>query len=280
MRFEFKTRHFDFPPTDCVFFGILNVTPDSFSDGGRFDSPEAALRHAVRLQEDGADVIDVGGESTRPGAETISATRELERVLPVIRSLKKNLAIPISIDTRKAAVAEAALAEGAMIVNDISGLRADPRMAQVIAAAGAGLILMHSRGDPATMQTLCHYANVVEEVKCELLERCRFAVLQGIPAGRIALDPGVGFAKTREQNLELLQHLDEFAHLTIDPGLPEHPLMIGLSRKSFLGGDVGRRGPATLAAELRAWQQGARLIRTHDVAAIRQAIAAHRTPIA
>jgi len=267
MRFEFKWRCFDFPCDRCILFGVLNITPDSFSDGGRFTTTEAAVEQAHRLQQNGADVIDVGGESTRPGATPVSMQEEMDRVLPVIRSLKKHLRIPISIDTTKASVAEAALFEGAEIVNDISGLSADPRMAGVIASSRAGLILMHSRGTPATMQTLCNYQNVVEDVLCELHQRLQVALDAGILPDRIAIDPGIGFAKTADQNLALLRNLKTLVSAF------DHPMMIGISRKSFLGGEVATRGPATLAAEIRAAQQGVHMIRTHDVTSLRQALA-------
>ena len=276
MRFAFKDQHFEFPTADCVFFGILNVTPDSFFDGGRFDAPEEALRHALCLQEDGAHVIDVGGESTRPGAAVVSTSQEIARILPVIRILKKELGIPISIDTRKADVAGAALAEGAVIVNDISGLMADARMADVVASANAGLILTHSRGEPSTMQTHCNYRDVLEEVKRELCARYQLAISRKIAADRIAFDLGIGFAKTREQSLALLRNLQLFTQHPISPALPERPVMIGVSRKSFLGVGLDERAPGTLAAELWAYQQGARMIRTHDVGAIRRAIETFR----
>ncbi|MBI4027518.1 MAG: dihydropteroate synthase [Verrucomicrobia bacterium] len=273
MRFEFKDGQFEFATGQCVLFGILNVTPDSFSDGGQFFSPESALARALELERDGAAGVDVGGESTRPGAAAVSVAEEMGRVLPVIRLLRRRLRIAISIDTTKAAVADAALAEGAAIVNDISGLTADARMAEVIASSKAGLILMHSRGTPAMMQTLCNYRDVVKEVKDELLQRRETALAAGISPRRIALDPGIGFAKTREQNLTLLRHLEEFTFaFTGQPPL-EHPLMVGVSRKSFLGGEIGTRGPGTLAAEMWACLQGAQMIRTHDISATRRALA-------
>jgi dihydropteroate synthase len=267
MLFRFKHRFFEFQMEHCVLFGILNVTPDSFSDGGKFDSTELAVQQALRLEKEGAHVIDVGGESTRPGAASISSEEELKRIVPVIQALKAHLRIPISIDTTKSVVAEAALAEGAEMVNDISGLKADPRMSSVIASSQAGVILMHSRGTPSTMQTLCEYPNILEGVKQELRESVRRALEHGIPSDHIAIDPGIGFAKTADQNFTLLKNLKSFCS-------ENYPVMVGVSRKSFLGGTVETRGPGTLAAELWAYQQGIHMIRTHDVAATRQAMKA------
>ncbi len=260
MQFRFGDLAWNFP-SRCVIFGILNVTSDSFSDGGRFVSAKVALQHALALEKAGADAIDLGGESTRPGSTAVSAGEELDRVLPVLKLLRKQLRIPISIDTTKAEVAEKALREGVVIVNDISGLRADPAMTEVIAASNAGVILMHSRGTPATMQMLCDYTEVVDEVKRELGESVEHALNSGIPNDRIAIDPGIGFAKTKEQNRELLHELHRFTGT--------YPVMIGISRKSFLGGPVSDRGKATLEGELQAWTQGIQMIRTHDVAALR-----------
>jgi len=265
MRFEFRNGSFDLPPGHCVLFGILNVTPDSFSDGGRYSRLETAVEHGLALEKDGADVVDIGGESTRPGAQPVSAEEEIHRVIPVIRALKSKLKIPVSVDTTKAAVAEAAAAEGAVIINDVSGFADDPRMATVAAASGAGVILMHRRGTPTTMQNLCRYENVVEDVRRELQERLNAALAAGIPRNRIALDPGIGFAKTREQNLELLRNLKVFSAFS-------RPVMIGVSRKSFLGGELQTRSAGTLAAELWSWLRGARMIRTHDVASTRRAL--------
>ena len=273
MRFEFKKGVFEFPRKYPVIFGILNITPDSFSDGGMYLSPENALDHALQLERDGADAIDVGGESTRPSATAISADEEINRALPIIQTLKKYLKIPISIDTTKASVAEAALAEGAGIINDISGLTADPRMASVVASSRAGLILMHSRGTPRTMQTLCNYQNVIKEVLREITERMEYAFANGVSRSQIAIDPGIGFAKNAEQSRLLLQHLKAFTSPDPKRHFLSHPVLIGISRKSFLGGEIKDRGPATLAAELQAHQQGIHMIRTHDVAAIQRALA-------
>ncbi len=274
MRFEFKDQCWEFPSEHCVIFGILNVTPDSFSDGGSHSGIDAALQRALQLERDGADALDVGGESSRPGATPISAAEEMERVLPVIRVLKQHFQIPISIDTTKASVAETALAEGASIVNDVSGLTADPRMAASVAASGAGLILMHRRGTPETMQTLCQYKEVVGDVQRELGERFQHALRQGIPRQRIAIDPGIGFAKTSEQSCALLRNLSRFTHAPQNLPFADRPVMVGISRKSFLGGDMADRALPTLAAEMWAAQQGARFIRTHEVGPLRGALAA------
>jgi dihydropteroate synthase len=278
--------------------GIVNVTPDSFSDGGRFLDPAAAIAHGLRLAEAGADILDVGGESTRPGARPVAAEDELARVRPVIEGLAAALragAAPriapaqadsagagratgtqISIDTRKAEVARVALESGASIVNDVSALRADPAMAVVVADAGAGCCLMHMRGEPETMQAHAHYEDVVGEVRGFLAERLRFALEHGIARERIMLDPGIGFAKTAEHNLELLRRLDEIAGLGA-------PVLVGTSRKSFLGriaaaardGEepAGERLAGTIATNVLAFERGASVFRVHDVAPVREALA-------
>lgn len=270
MIFRFKDQSFDFAarPNRCVIFGILNITPDSFSDGGRFRSVDQAVEYAFQLQKDGADVIDVGGESTRPGAIPVSVEEELRRVLPVVRQLKERLQLPISIDTTKATVAEACLKEGASIINDVSGLSMDSRMAEVVAHSGAGLILMHMRGTANSMQSLCDYQNLVKDIKLELWGKFQFALQSGISQNQLALDLGIGFAKRSEQNWILLRQLDFFIHSKSECDLSDRPWMVGVSRKSFLGGEVSTRGPATLSVELQAYQQGVKMIRTHDVAAL------------
>lgn len=240
--------------------GVLNVTPDSFSDGGRFVDTDRAVAHAQAMARAGADIIDVGGESSRPGSQPVSAEEELRRVIPVIERLADLL---VSIDTTKAAVAEAALAAGARIVNDISALRFDPRMAEVVRAAGAGLVLMHMQGTPQTMQQNPRYDDVVSEVRAFLSERIRLAEAAGIARGQIAVDPGIGFGKTVEHNLKLLAHLDEFCSLGC-------ALVVGVSRKSFigklLGRDVHERLAGSLAAAAWAVARGANVVRAHDVA--------------
>jgi dihydropteroate synthase len=249
--------------------GILNVTPDSFSDGGQLSNPDAALRRAEQMLLDGADLLDLGGESTRPGAEPVSVETELSRVIPVLRLLRSRLAVPLSIDTRRAGVAAAALAEGADIVNDVSAL-GDPAMPGVVARAGAGLVLMHMRGTPASMQDHAVYSDVVAEVSGELDGRLRVATAAGIPADRIVVDPGIGFAKTAAHNLELIGRLAELERLGA-------PILLGVSRKAFLGALLGGAPPAervhaTAAACVVGLLAGARIFRVHDIRPVRQAL--------
>jgi dihydropteroate synthase len=242
--------------------GVVNVTPDSFSDGGEFLEPAAAITHARRLLAEGADLLDVGGESTRPGAEPVSEAVELERVMPVIEALGAEGA-PLSIDTSKAAVAEAALAAGASFVNDVTALRGDSEMAAVVAAAGADVCLVHMLGEPRTMQDDPRYGDVVGEVREFLEERLAWAVAQGIAEDRIWIDPGIGFGKTLEHNLELIRRLDEIAGVG-------RPVVFGASRKRFLGHLTGReerdRVAGTVAANLLAFERGAAMFRVHEVA--------------
>lgn len=249
--------------------GVLNVTPDSFSDGGLYAEPHAALEQAAALAAAGADLLDVGGESTRPGAEPVSAAEERRRILPVVRLLKQHLSLPVSVDTRKAEVAAAALDEGADVVNDVSAL-SDPRMGSVVAAAGAAVVLMHMRGEPRTMQADPRYDAVVAEVRDHLATARKKAIDAGVAAGRIALDPGIGFGKTTEHNLLLLRHLGQLAALGA-------PLLVGVSRKAFLGKLLGgkpapERGQATAAACVAAYLNGANIFRVHDVALVREAL--------
>ena len=248
--------------------GILNVTPDSFSDRGAFAEPLAALRHAETLVREGADVLDIGGESTRPGAEPVSADEEFRRVLPVLREAV-SLGVPISIDTYKASVARAALDAGAAIVNDITAL-GDPEMAEVVATFGAGLILMHMQGTPQTMQKDPRYADVVDEVRAFLAGRRGVAERAGVPVENIVLDPGVGFGKALEHNLELLARMDELVAMG-------SPILVGVSRKRFIGTLAGvdeprDRGPGSLAAMLAARARGVSMFRVHDAGAARQAL--------
>jgi len=248
--------------------GILNVTPDSFSDRGAFAEPLAALRHAETLVREGADVLDIGGESTRPGAEPVAADEEFRRVLPVLREAV-SLGVPISIDTYKASVARAALDAGAAIVNDITAL-GDPEMAGVVAAFGAGLILMHMQGTPQTMQKDPRYADVVDEVRAFLAGRRGVAERAGVPVENIVLDPGVGFGKALEHNLELLARMDELVAMG-------SPILVGVSRKRFIGTLAGvdeprDRGPGSLAAMLAARARGVSMFRVHDAGAARQAL--------
>ena len=250
--------------------GILNLTPDSFSDGGRFFAFDDAVRRAREMAEQGADLLDVGGESTRPGAPEVSADEEAARVVPVIRALKESLDLPVSVDTRKAAVAREALAAGADVVNDVSGL-ADAEMARTVAPSGAGLVLMHMRGTPETMQRLTDYADVADDVAAELAASLGRADAAGIGRARVVLDPGIGFAKTAEQNLELIALL---ARMQARLG---RPLLLGPSRKSFIGALLGgvpadARDAGTVGACVAGLARGARLFRVHDVRGARQAL--------
>ncbi len=254
----------------ALVMGIVNVTPDSFSDGGRFASTEAAVAHGLALIEQGADLLDVGGESSRPGAEAVPLEEELRRVLPVVRELAARTTVPLSVDTTKAAVADACLAVGAHIVNDITALRGDADMAGVAAARRAGVVLMHMRGTPQTMQAAPHYDDVVGEVRRFLEERLHAAAAAGIEAGRVVIDPGIGFGKTAAHNLELLARLGEL--LTLG-----RPLCLGVSRKGFLGKATGRtpeeRLVASLAAACHAVVRGAaQIVRVHDVRETRDAV--------
>ena len=256
-------------PDRLVVIGVLNVTPDSFSDGGRFIDLDDAVAHGCRLANEGADLVDVGGESTRPGAERVAAAEEGRRVVPVVEALVAN-GIRVSIDTYRAVVAERALAAGASVVNDVSGGLADPNMAAVVRAAECPWILMHWRGHSRRMQDLAHYADVVDDVRRELAERVEAANQAGISADRIVIDPGLGFAKTAAHNLALLAHLDVLVGLGL-------PVLIGASRKSFLGHvladpagtprPVDEREAATVALTTYAAAQGAWGVRVHDVRA-------------
>ena len=242
--------------------GILNVTPDSFSDGGAFLNPDDAIRHAEQMARDGADVIDVGGESARPGATPVSVEEELRRVVPVIRALAKRLNVPVSIDTSKAAVARGAIEAGASLVNDISALRGDPTMGAVIARARVPVILMHMRGNPRMMQRSPRYRDVVGEVTTFLLEAVQRAEASGIRPDRILVDPGLGFGKTVTHNLLLLRQLEELVALG-------KPVVIGPSRKSFIGhvleADAQERLAGTLACVACAIMRQVHMVRVHDV---------------
>lgn len=247
--------------------GVVNVTPDSFSDGGRYLDPQAAVAHGLELVEQGADILDVGGESTRPGAEEVSAGEEVGRVLPVIEGLVGTATV--SIDTSKAEVARAALDAGASIVNDVTALRHDPEIGELCAERGATLILMHMQGDPRTMQEEPRYDDVVEDVKAFLAERMEVAMDAGVAEGRIWLDPGIGFGKNLDHNLELLRRLGELRALG-------RPLVVGASRKSFIGkidgSPVGERLGGTIASSVLAAAEGADVLRVHDVAEAAQAL--------
>jgi dihydropteroate synthase len=246
--------------------GVLNVTPDSFSDGGEWLAFEAAVRHGRALAHEGAELVDVGGESTRPGSAGVALDEELRRVVPVVEALAGgDLAAGVSVDTSKAAVAEAALAAGATYVNDVTAFRADPAMAGLVAGAGCECCLMHMLGEPRTMQDDPRYDDVVDDVRAFLEQRAALAVGEGVAPDRIHVDPGIGFGKTLAHNLELLRRLDEIVALGF-------PVMVGTSRKSFLGRLTGREDPhdrvaATVATSVMALERGATLFRVHDVAA-------------
>jgi len=252
------------PDARPLVMGILNVTPDSFSDGGRFADAGDAVECAFRMAEEGADIVDIGGESTRPGAAPVAVEDELRRVLPAVEALAGRCRAALSIDTRKAAVAKAALEAGAHIVNDVSALRHDPDMLPLVAATGAGVILMHMQGTPATMQTAPRYDHVVAEVAAFLNERMQAAAAGGVALEQMAVDPGIGFGKTLEHNLLLLRHLAVLSKLG-------RPVAVGLSRKRFLGALTGREVDERLAAGLAgltaAVLHGASILRVHDVAA-------------
>jgi dihydropteroate synthase len=263
--------------------GIVNVTPDSFSDGGRFLDPSAAVDHGLRLVEDGADLLDVGGESTRPGSEGVPLDEELRRVVPVVRALAAKMPVPLSVDTSKAEVARQCLDAGAAIINDVTGLRGDPEMSAVAAAFAAGVVVMHMQGTPATMQQAPRYDDVVGEVGDFFAERLKALTAAGIAPEAIALDPGIGFGKTQEHTLRLLADLDQYARFG-------RPICLGVSRKGFLGVLTGRgrgeRMPGSLAVAVAcATRNPALVLRVHDVGPTRDAailiaaIANHRDPI-
>ncbi|HBE58771.1 MAG TPA: dihydropteroate synthase [Cyanobacteria bacterium UBA11149] len=243
--------------------GILNVTPDSFSDGGEFNNLEAALAQAQHLVEAGADIIDIGGQSTRPGAEEISETEECDRTLPIIAAIRSILSTPISIDTTRASVAQKAIAAGADIVNDISGGTFDPDMFPVVAKLGVPIILMHIRGTPQTMQKLTDYQDLIGEIYQFFQTQIDAALAAGILRSRLIIDPGIGFAKTCQQNIEILQELPRFHNLDL-------PILIGVSRKSFIGNILNQSNPksrvwGTAAACCSAIASGADILRIHDV---------------
>jgi len=267
----FRARQHTFTfPGPALIMGIVNVTPDSFSDGGKFLDRAAAVEHAKTLAAQGADLVDVGGESTRPGAEPVSEAEELRRVLPVIERLAGELKAPISIDTMKPAVAQAALRAGASIVNDVAANRAEPAMWRVVAEARAGYVAMHMQGTPQTMQQQPVYDDVVSEVNGFFGDRLARLQGAGVSAEQVVLDPGLGFGKTVEHNLQLLAAVRSFTNWN-------RPVLVGASRKSFLGhfaGDpaAGARLPASLACACWAVAQGVNIIRTHEVEATRQAL--------
>ncbi|MBU0573931.1 MAG: dihydropteroate synthase [Candidatus Margulisbacteria bacterium] len=255
-------REFGFGEKTFI-MGILNVTPDSFSDGGRFLDADRAAEQAEKLVNEGADILDIGGESTRPGAYPVSADEEIRRILPVIKWIRANLPVPISVDTRKASVAETALNAGADMVNDVSGLRFDPKMAGVIAKHNKPVCIMHCQGDPKTMQENPFYSDIISEITDSLEESIEIAKNAGILCEKIIIDPGIGFGKTVADNLEIIKHLKEFRVLG-------RPIMIGPSRKSYIGALLGKkednRVAGTAAAVAVAISNGADIIRVHDVA--------------
>jgi len=262
MNWKIRDRSFDWGKKTYL-MGILNVTPDSFSDGGEFASVETALIQAREMIANGVDIIDIGGESTRPHAESVSIAQELQRVIPVIKQLRQESEIPISIDTTKAVVAQEAIATGADIVNDISGGTFDPEMFSTVAQLDVPIILMHIRGNPKTMQSLTDYQDVVTEIREFLMTQVDKAIACGISKSKIAIDPGIGFAKKAEQSLELLQRLDELKALSL-------PMLVGVSRKSFMTPILQQDDPkqriwGTAAACYGAIARGADILRVHDV---------------
>jgi len=266
----FRARHFEFVfPGPALVMGIVNVTPDSFFDGGRYLAPDAAVKHALELAAQGADILDVGGDSSRPGTQPAGEAEELARVIPVIKALAAQTKLPISIDTTKPAVARAALAAGASIVNDVAAHRRQDALWRVVAEFHAGYICMHAQGDPAAMPAAASYQNVVAEVGRFFLDRLEQIGFAGVPAEQVVFDPGIGFGKTLEHNLQLLAGL---------PGLVglDRPLLLGVSRKSFIGRLLGtplaERLPASLACASLAIAAGVQLIRVHDVAETVQAV--------
>jgi dihydropteroate synthase len=254
--------------------GIVNVTPDSFSDGGRFFDADTAVAHALQLVADGADILDIGGESTRPNAEIVSPEEELRRVMPVIERIVSQVPVPISIDTSKASVARAAMDAGAEIINDVTALTGDPQMIGVARDTAAGVCAMHMQGTPQTMQDNPTYTDVVAEIRDYLRQRRDALIAGGIARERICLDPGIGFGKTREHNVALMANCHEFHQLGC-------PLLVGPSRKGFLGkliGDKdGDRTLATVAASLSLAAQGVQIIRVHDVRLVREALIVFET---
>ena len=252
-----------------LIMGIVNVTPDSFFDGGRFYDPQQAVAHAVKLVEEGADLLDIGAESTRPGALSVDEEEEHRRLIPVVAAVAKAVSVPISVDTSKAAVARAAIDAGAVMINDVTALRGDTTMIEVVAKTGAGLVLMHMQGTPESMQRSPHYEDVIEDITRFLAERARFAMDRGVAHERIVLDPGIGFGKTLTHNIDLLANLHAFLQLGF-------PLLVGPSRKGFIG-QLTRQSP-----EGRAWgtagvvalavEHGANILRVHDVAPMKDVV--------
>jgi dihydropteroate synthase len=267
-RWQLRTRVLELPRRPLL-MGILNVTPDSFSDGNQFLDPQTAIEQGLRLAARGADILDIGGESTRPYSQPVSATEELRRVLPVIEALSQQVAIPISIDTSKAEVASSALAAGAEIINDITGLEGDPAMLALAAESRAGVCAMHMQGTPQTMQDNPQYSDVVREIHAYLAKRRDALVAAGIDPARLALDPGVGFGKTHEHNITLLANCYQFHDLGC-------PLLVGHSRKGYIGkvlnDKTADRLAGTIGVSLSLAKQGVQVLRVHDVEPVRQAL--------
>ena len=268
MRWIAREHQFNFPRPTIV-MGIVNTTPDSFTDGGRFLDADAAGAQALRLASQGAEILDIGGESTRPGSANVSEQEELDRVIPVIERLAKRPELVLSIDTQKPSVAREALAAGASIVNDIAANRSDPEMWKVVAEAGAGYVCMHMQGTPQTMQAKPEYDDVTVQVCDFFKERLNLLSSHGVTTDQVALDPGIGFGKTLEHNIKLLRDLNKFSFV-------ERPMLVGASRKSFieklLGAPIDERLPASLACAAWAAIQGSQIIRVHDVAETIQAV--------
>ena len=268
MRWIARDFTFDFP-RPMVVMGIVNTTPDSFADGGQYLNSGSAVDHALRLADEGAEIIDIGGESTRPGSAPVSEKEELRRVVPVIERLAKRSEVALSVDTQKPVVAKAALDAGASIVNDVAANRESPQMWQVVAGAGAGYICMHMRGTPQTMQAKPRYDDVVLEVGGFFKKRLARLAEHGVSDAQVALDPGIGFGKTLDHNIKLLSRLNKFT-------ITERPLLVGFSRKSFIGNLLGTpledRLPASLACAVCSVAEGANIVRVHDVAETVQAV--------
>jgi dihydropteroate synthase len=267
---QLRSRRLDLPRRPLI-MGIVNVTPDSFSDGGQFFDAGVAVAHSLQLAADGADILDIGGESTRPYSEPVAADEELQRVLPVIETLTRQLSIPLSIDTSKASVARAAIDAGVEIINDVTGLEGDPSMTSLAAESGIGVCVMHMQGTPQTMQDDPTYVDVVAEVRGYLRQRRDALMTAGIATDRICLDPGIGFGKSHEHNLALISHCYEFHELGC-------PILVGHSRKGFLAKLIGDkeadRTNATVGAAISLAVQGVQIVRVHDVRSVREALVA------
>lgn len=265
---QLRTRKLEFTPLPCL-MAIVNVTPDSFSDGGRFFSVQAAVDQALRLEDEGAGILDIGGESTRPYSEAVAVDEELRRVTPVLEALQGRVSVPISIDTSKAKVAAAAIDLGAEIINDVTGLEGDPEMVSVAARSQAGVCAMHMQGTPQTMQDRPHYDNVVEEIMDYLQQRDKKLIEAGIQIERICLDPGIGFGKTHQHNLDLLRRCDEFHRL-------QRPILIGHSRKGFIAHVIGSKERerlfGTIGVSLALAGKRIQVLRVHDIRPVREAL--------